>query len=80
MKNIVQFPTLYRSPDEALESAKGWDFETVLIIGHTKEGGSAEGGTIISCAGKGKMEATAKDLLFLAEVCKWQAMTILGYK
>lgn len=37
--NIVKFPavTVHANPEEALEAAKGWDFEQVVIIGMTKE-------------------------------------------
>lgn len=37
--NIIQFPTMITSqtPNDALEAAKLWDFEQVIIIGISKE-------------------------------------------
>lgn len=40
--NIIGFPTQFTTAEDALEAAKGWDFETVFILGHTKEGGSSD--------------------------------------
>lgn len=42
--NIIKFPsvTVHANPEEALEAAKGWNFEQVVIIGkvHDKDGGT----------------------------------------
>ena len=77
-ENIIEFPKRFSTPEEALESAKDWDFETVFILGHTKEGGSDEGGTIIVSEKKGAQQ-TAKDLFFIAEICKHTAIKLLRY-
>lgn len=49
MTNVTKFPpiTVKANPNEALEHAKGWDFEQVVIIGKTKE---ENGDTIIVTA------------------------------
>jgi hypothetical protein len=49
MTNIVKFPavTVRANPEEALEHAKGWNFEQVVIIGIVPE---ENGGTIIVTA------------------------------
>lgn len=78
MSNIVEFPKQYSSVEEALEAAKGWNFESVFILGHTADGGSAEGGTIITSGGADQKH-TAKNLFFIAEICKWTALKLLGY-
>lgn len=76
--NILPFPKMYNTPEEALEAAKGWDFETVVIIGHTKEGGSDEGGLILS-SNKEAAKEQAKDMLLMAEMLHWMAMKKLGF-
>lgn len=38
-ENIIQFPKMQSfdlTPEEMLEQAKGWDFESVIIIGFEK--------------------------------------------
>lgn len=72
MNNIVEFPKQYSTPEEALEMAKGWDFETVMIAGHTKEGGTDEGGLIFSTTKSD--EQAAKDMLHMAELLRWSAL------
>lgn len=47
--NIIPFPAIsvHANPSEALEAAKGWDFEQVVIIGKVRE---ENGGTILVTA------------------------------
>jgi hypothetical protein len=33
MGDVIDFPIVKETPTEALEFAKGWDFETVFICG-----------------------------------------------
>lgn len=49
MGDVVKFPavTVKANPEEALEAAKGWNFEQVIIIGIVPE---ENGGTIIVTA------------------------------
>ena len=70
--NVLSFPKQYATPEEALEAAKGWDFETVFICGHTKEGGTDEGGLIFSTTKAD--EQTAKNMLHMAELLRWMAL------
>lgn len=70
--NILQFPTQYANPEDALEAAKGWNFETVIIVGHTKEGGTDEGGLILS-SNKASATEQAKDMLLMANLLTWTA-------
>jgi hypothetical protein len=79
-ENVIQLPPLGTKPNDVLEFAKGYDFETVFIVGHTKEGGSAEGGAVVSLGHKNNKEMTAKDLLFLSELCRYMALKQLGYE
>ncbi len=76
--NVLEFPKRYDSPEIALEAAKGWNFETVLIIGHTAEGGSDEGGLIYS-SNKESAKEQAKDMLLMAEMLHWMAMRKLRF-
>ncbi len=78
MADVLEFPIIKNSPEEALEAAKGWDFETVIIIGHTAEGGSSEGGLILS-SNKASATEQAKDMLLMAEMLHWMAMKKLKF-
>lgn len=77
MSNIIQLPIFCDTPENALEHAKGWDFQTVFIAGHTAEGGTKEGGLIYSTSRTNKQEA-AKDMLHMAELLRWTALKELG--
>lgn len=78
MDKILEFPKQYDTPVEALEASKGWNFETVVIIGHTAEGGTKEGGIVIS-SNKASAKAQAKDLIFMSTLLHWMAVKQLGF-
>ena len=75
---ILPFPVIHRADDveKALELAKGWDFKEVLIVGYVDGSGTSEG-TIISSAAPADAK-TAKTLLFMAELLRWQALKVVG--
>ena len=77
MNNIIELPIYYDTPENALEYAKGWDFQTVFIVGHTAEGGTKEGGLIYSTSRASKVD-TAKDMLHMAELLRYMALKELG--
>jgi hypothetical protein len=79
MSKIIKFPEVVRGGDvaETLDTAKGWDFRHVVVIGTTKEGGSKEGTVLVST--NGGLTLTAKDKLFMAELLRWIAMKELGF-
>lgn len=75
--NVFKFPQVHVKdrPNEALEFAKGWGFDTVFICGHVTTGGSEEGTILVS----GDGVPTAKDMLFMARLLEYTALKRLGF-
>lgn len=75
---ILPFPEIVRVDDaaQALELAKGWNFKEVMIVGYVEGAGTPEG-TIITST-QPEAAKTARNLLFMAELLRYQALKITG--
>lgn len=74
---VIEFPKIHVCDNAvaALEMAKGWNFSHVMIVGYVDGYGTPEGTVISSATGGIK---TAKELLFMAELLRYQALKMTG--